>query len=115
MDTDEIRDLLERFGAAWNDHDLDAALAMVLDEGVFESTGPSPDAERFEGHAAIAQAWKPIFDDPRSHFDTEDLMIGDDFAVQLWRYSWGEGHVRGVDVFRFRDGKVAAKLSYVKG
>ena len=25
------------------------------------------------------------------------------------------GHVRGVDVFRVRDGKVAEKLSYVKG
>jgi hypothetical protein len=25
------------------------------------------------------------------------------------------GHVRGVDAFRVRDGKVAEKLSYVKG
>ncbi len=30
-------------------------------------------------------------------------------------HSDGEGHVRGVDVFRVRDGKVAEKLSYVKG
>jgi hypothetical protein len=27
----------------------------------------------------------------------------------------GPGSVRGVDVFRVRDGKVAEKLSYVKG
>jgi hypothetical protein len=26
-----------------------------------------------------------------------------------------QGHVRGVDIFRMRDGKVAKKLSYVKG
>jgi hypothetical protein len=25
------------------------------------------------------------------------------------------GHVRGVDIFRVRDGKLAEKLSYVKG
>jgi hypothetical protein len=25
------------------------------------------------------------------------------------------GHIRGVDVFRLRDGKVAEKLAYVKG
>ena len=39
----------------------------------------------------------------------------DDRVVQRWRYSWADGHVRGVDVFRIRDGKVAEKLSYVKG
>ena len=32
-----------------------------------------------------------------------------------WRYDYGSGHVRGVDVFTVRDGLVAAKLSYVKG
>ena len=37
-----------------------------------------------------------------------------------WRFDWtGDdgmpGHVRGVDVLRFRDGKVCEKLSYVKG
>jgi hypothetical protein len=32
-----------------------------------------------------------------------------------WCYSWDGGHVRGVDMFRVRDGKVAEKLSYVKG
>jgi len=34
-------------------------------------------------------------------------------------YSWVKegkpGHVRGVDVFRVRDGQVVEKLSYVKG
>ena len=32
-----------------------------------------------------------------------------------WCYSWNGGHVRGLDLFRVRDGKVAEKLSYVKG
>ena len=46
-------------------------------------------------------------------------MLGDR-AVVRWRYSWPErvgerGHVRGVDVLRLRDGKIAEKLSYVKG
>jgi hypothetical protein len=38
-----------------------------------------------------------------------------DRAVFRWHYSWGNGHVRGVDIFRVEDGKVAEKLSYVKG
>ena len=38
----------------------------------------------------------------------------------LWRYEWvdpqgQEGHIRGVDVYRLRDGLIAEKLSYVKG
>jgi hypothetical protein len=47
------------------------------------------------------------------------VVLGDR-AVIRWRFSWLEtegrrGHVRGVDVLRLRDGKVAEKLSYVKG
>ena len=41
-------------------------------------------------------------------------MTGDR-AVVRWVFDWGTGHVRGVDVMRVRDGKVAEKLSYVKG
>ena len=40
--------------------------------------------------------------------------VGDRCTVR-WRYSWGDGSIRGVDVFRVQDGKVAEKLSYVKG
>ena len=35
--------------------------------------------------------------------------------VARWRYDYGDGHVRGVDLFTVRDGLVAEKLSYVKG
>ncbi len=35
--------------------------------------------------------------------------------VARWRYDYGDGHVRGVDLFTVRDGRVAEKLSYVKG
>jgi hypothetical protein len=38
-----------------------------------------------------------------------------DRVVQRWRYAWFDGHIRGVDVFRIRDGLVCEKLSYVKG
>jgi uncharacterized protein (TIGR02246 family) len=112
---DETRALVERFGEAWNAHDLDAALALVTDDAVFESTGPAPDGERFVGKEAVRAAWVPIFTDPTSHFATEDLSVAGDVAVSRWSYSWSGGHVRGVDLIRVRDGLVAEKLSYVKG
>lgn len=115
MADQELLDLAARFGAAWNDHDLDRAMELVTDDCVFESTGPAPDGERHVGRDSVRAAWKAIFDDDGSHFDTEEMICTGDRIVQTWRYKWGDGHVRGVDVMRARDGRIAEKLSYVKG
>jgi ketosteroid isomerase-like protein len=53
-------------------------------------------------------------------FTEEESFVSGDRGVLRWRYDWTEddgspGHVRGVDVLRLRDGRVAEKLSYVKG
>jgi ketosteroid isomerase-like protein len=106
---------VERFGAAWAEHDLEATLALVTEDCVFDATGPAPDGTRHTGRDAIRRAWEPIFDDSTSLFEPEEAFAAGDRVVQLWRYTWDGGHVRGVDVFRVRDGKVAEKLSYVKG
>jgi hypothetical protein len=104
-----------RFNDAWNDHDLDAALALTSADCVFESTSPAPDGERCVGRAAIRAAWQPIFDDTASRFAVEDSFTAGSRVVQRWRYDWASGHVRGVDVFTVRDGLVTEKLAYVKG
>jgi hypothetical protein len=106
--------IVSRFNAAWNDHDLSAALALTTNDCLFESTSPAPDGGRFVGRAAIRAAWKPIFDDERSHFTVEDSFAAGSRVVQRWRYDWGDGHVRGVDVITVNDGLVTEKLSYVK-
>lgn len=106
---------VDAFGAAWRAHDLDTTLAFVTSDCVFESTEPGPDGTRYEGRDAIRQAWQPIFDDTHAVFRAEETFVAEDRVVQRWRYSWVGGHVRGVDVFRVRDGLVSEKLSYVKG
>jgi ketosteroid isomerase-like protein len=113
-EADPLR-VVEVFGAAWADHDLDAALALVTEDCVFDGTGPAPDGARCVGPDEIRAAWKPIFDDLASRFDTEEAFAAGDRVVQRWCYSFDGGHVRGVDVLRVRNGKVAEKLSYVKG
>ena len=50
-----------------------------------------------------------------SKFEPEETFRSGDRVIQRWRYSWDGGHVRGVDLFKVRDGLVAEKLSYVKG
>jgi len=107
--------IVEQFGQAWGAHDLESTLALVTDDCVFEATGPAPDGVRSQGRAEIEEAWRPIFDDKDSRFEAEETFSAGDRVVQCWRYDWDGGHVRGVDLFRVRDGKVAEKLSYVKG
>ncbi len=110
---------VERFNAAFNQHDVDATIALMTEDAVFESTSP-PDGERHEGTAALRLAWERLFTEtPTAQFDTEEIIATGDRCVVRWTYSWqGDGvrqHVRGVDVLRVRDGKIAEKLAYVKG
>jgi uncharacterized protein (TIGR02246 family) len=112
---DQVAAVVDRFNAAWNAHDLDAALALISEDCVFESTFPRPDGERSTGRMAIRAAWKPIFDDERSHFTVEDSFVAGDRVVQRWRFDWSDGHVRGADIITVRNGLVIDKLAYVKG
>ncbi|HEY8491223.1 MAG TPA: nuclear transport factor 2 family protein [Dehalococcoidia bacterium] len=113
---------VERFNEAFNRHDVDAVMAAMTDDCVFENTVPPPDGRRFQGQAAVRAVWAEFFaHNPDAAFETEELFAAGDRCVVRWRYRWAPdqpgrpGHVRGVDLFRVRDGKVAEKLSYVKG
>jgi ketosteroid isomerase-like protein len=71
---------------------------------------------RHVGQAAVLGAFERFFtESPNAHFDVEELIPAGDRALVLWRYSWAHGHVRGADVIRVRDGRVAESLAYVKG
>lgn len=103
-----------RFNVAFSAQDLDAIAAACTGDCLFVDTSP-PDGLPHEGPDAVADAFRGVFASPGATFETEEGFVAGDRAVFCWRYSWDGGHVRGVDVFRVRDGKVAEKLSYVKG
>lgn len=104
------------FNDAFNSHDIDAVMALMTEDCIFENTFPAPDGKRYEGAAAVrAELGKFLASSPHARFDEEELIACEDRCVVRWRYTWGDGHVRGVDVMRVRDGKVSEKLSYVKG
>ena len=111
---------LTRFAAAFGSGDVDSVMALMTEDCVFEATTP-PDGQRHEGAAAVRRVWEELFGSTAgARFTTEEAFVCDDRGVLRWRFSWTEqdgspGHVRGVDVLRFRDGKVCEKLSYVKG
>ena len=108
------------FNEAFNAHDVDAVMALMTDDVVFENTRPAPDGERHEGAGAVRTFWEAFFArSPQARFETEEAFAAGDRCVVRWTYHWVRegvpGHVRGVDVFRVRAGRVAEKLSYVKG
>jgi ketosteroid isomerase-like protein len=111
---------VNRFNNVFNRHDVDGIMALMTEDCVFDSTRPPPDGERHTGQRAVRAFWETFFArSPSARFDTEEIMAAGDRCVVLWTYRWVRdgkpGHVRGVDVFRVREGKVAEKLSYVKG
>jgi taurine dehydrogenase small subunit len=106
---------VRRFNQAFDAQDVDAVMAAMTDDCHFEDTSP-PDGRRHVGPARVRAAWEELFaSTPQGAFTTEDMFAAGDNVVVRWRYSWGDGHVRGVDVFTVRDGLVAEKLAYVKG
>lgn len=107
--------LIGAFSEAWAKHDLDAAISFLSNDCVFDATGPPPDGTRCVGRAAIREAWEPIFEDRSSTFTPAEVFAAGDRVIQLWRYSWRDGHVRGIDVFKLRGDRITEKLSYVKG
>jgi uncharacterized protein (TIGR03086 family) len=106
---------LARFNAAFGSGDVEAALALSTDDVVFDSTSPSPDGTRVQGKDAVREVWRVVMTTPGMTFTEEESFVAGDRAVVRWVYGWEDGHVRGVDVMRFRDGLVSEKLSYVKG
>ena len=49
---------------------------------------------------------------PQANFSIEEqFSVGTDRAIVRWRHDWGDGHVRGVDIDRVRDGKLSASLA----
>jgi ketosteroid isomerase-like protein len=114
-------EVIEKFNDAFNRHDVQGIMALMTGDCIFENTYPPPDGERFEGQEAVRRFWEEFFrSSSRAVFQWEDRITHGDRCVVRWRYEWtntdGEnGHIRGVDVLRVRDGKVAEKFSYVKG
>src|SRR5689334_21742270 len=93
--------VIERINAAFNGHDVVGLMAAMTDDCVFENTGPAPDGERYQGATSVRAFWERFFQaNLRATFVAEEQFTAGDRCVVRWRYDWGSGHVRGVDIFR---------------
>ena len=114
------RTAIDRFNEFFNRRDADGLAALLTDDTVFEDTSPAPDGRRIEGKASVVEFWRGWFvRNADARFESEEVIVSGNRATVLWVYhkmrNGQPWHLRGVDVFTVRDGKVAAKLAYVKG
>ena len=111
---------VERFNAAFNRHDVDAVMNAMTEDCIFENTNPQPDGTRLVGAEAVRAYWTKFFaSNPDAVFESEEVFTSGDRCVVRWIYRKTKDgkpwHLRGVDIFKVRNGKVAEKLAYVKG
>lgn len=118
---DQELELLHGFNGAFNRHDVTAMMAMMIDDCVFENTYPPPDGTRYQGQSSVRASWQEFFSSStEASIHIEDMLSAGGRGVQRWTYRWrhsdgSSGSIRGVDVLRSRQGRIAEKLSYVKG
>jgi steroid delta-isomerase-like uncharacterized protein len=121
-----LEEAIGRYNDAWNDHDLDAIMAMHAPDMVFENhtAGESAEGDEVREHiGAIFETWPDI------RFEARRAYVRDGVVTQEWtatathsntmrrgdlvaeptgrRIEW-----RGVDVIPFEDGLVKRKDVY---
>lgn len=110
-----IRIVLE-FNEAFNRHDVAAMMRLMSADCVFENTSPAPDGSLYSGQNTVAQFWETFFrESPKARIEIEEIFGLGNRCVMRWKYDWGNGHVRGVDIFKVEEGSISEKFSYVKG
>jgi steroid delta-isomerase-like uncharacterized protein len=121
-----LEEAIERYNDAWNDHDLDAIMAMHAPDMVFENhtAGESAVGEEARGHiGSIFETWPDIA------FATRRLYVREGLVVQEWTASATHANTMrrgdlvaeptgrrvewdGLDVIPFQDGLVKRKDVY---
>jgi ketosteroid isomerase-like protein len=113
--------LLQDLFDAFNRHDLEGVLACMTEDCVFEgAAGPEAHGARFVGHdevgAAFEGVWKTFPDVQWAndrHFAAEGLGVSQ-WTLVGTREDGKRIEADGVDLFTFRDGKVATKKAFRK-
>lgn len=115
-----IKDL-EEFGGGWNKHDVDYLMTFMAEDCVFEtSAGKEVCGTRYAGREEVRKGFEKVFKTfPDVEFRNSRHFVAGDRGVSEWVFAGTtvdgrKVEVQGVDVFTFRDGKIAVKASFLK-
>lgn len=112
---------LEAFSDAWNRHDIEALMSFMHADCVFQTAaGPEASGTRHSGTAAVrkafAAAWETV---PDAQWINGRHFVAGDFGTSQWTFTGtaADGsriETDGIDVFSFKDGKIALKNVFRK-
>lgn len=114
--------ILIAFNQAWNRHDIDALMSFMTDDCVFHAVaGPELQGRSFIGRDAVRAgfqlAWQS-FPDAQwldgDHFVAGDRGVSESTFVGTRAADGLRVEARMVDVFSFRDGRIAVKNAFRK-
>ena len=118
---DVTTEVLQAFADAWNRHDVDALMAFMTDDCVFESSaGPDVCGTRYVGREAVRagyeDVWKTFAD---AHWGQARHLVQGERGLSEWTFTGTRAdgsrvEVHGCDLFTFRDGRIVLKDSYRK-
>jgi uncharacterized protein (TIGR02246 family) len=113
--------MLDRFGAAWNRHDLDAMMEFMADDCVYlASLGLDEDGTPFVGREAVRAGFARFLESfPNGRYEDTRIFTDGDRAASEWTFIYtgpdgNEVRVRGCDLFELRDGKITKKDAFRK-
>lgn len=117
MSERHVRGQLRLFSEAWVQQDVPRLLRLLTEDAVYAaSVGPEP-GTTFRGHDEIASGLSAMFaHDEGAQVSQGEPLVFAQAAVTTWTYSFLDGRQtqRGVDLWKFRDGKIALKDAYRK-
>ena len=112
---------LAAFSEAWNRHDIDALMTFVTDDCVFETVaGPEACGSRHVGRPAVRTAFEAAWKNfPDAQWRNGTHFVAGDRGVSEWLFTGtapdgSRVEANGVDIFTFRDGKIAVKNVFRK-
>lgn len=111
----------QRFGDAWNRHDVDAVMAHMTDDCTFvSSVGADLVAGGCQGRVSVTAAVRAFIETwPDGHFGSLGEFIAANRGVSEWIFSGTKAdgtklRTRGCDVLTFENGKIKVKDAYRK-
>lgn len=117
-----LLDVLVSHMNAWNDHDLEALMALFTEDCVFEaSAGDEVCGTRYRGFREVEEAFAEVLQTmPDAQWgDGRHYILGPAHGVSEWTLTGTlpDGRrleVNGCDFLTLRDGKITTKNSYRK-
>ncbi len=112
---------LEAFSDAWNRHDIDALMSFMTDDCVFmTAAGPDACGTRHVGADAVRKAFPAAWvTSPDAQWRNGQHVVQGEFGVSQWTFTGtapdgSRIESDGVDIFTFRNGKIAVKNVFRK-